>query len=51
MSLFFCAPHTASLRAEERRTGGYVPMVAMTAHAMACDRVQCLAAGDEAYVI
>jgi len=41
---------TAAIRKEEERTGNHVPIVAMTAHAMAGDRERMLAAGMDAYV-
>ena len=41
---------TAAIRERERSTGGHIPIVAMTAHAMAGDREQCLDAGMDAYV-
>jgi two-component system, sensor histidine kinase and response regulator len=41
---------TQAIRERERETGGHLPVVAMTAHAMKGDRERCLEAGMDAYV-
>ncbi len=41
---------TAAIRAMEKATGGHVPIVAMTAHALKGDRERCLESGMDAYV-
>jgi two-component system sensor histidine kinase/response regulator len=41
---------TASIREQERLRGGHVPIIAMTANAMAGDKARFLAAGMDAYV-
>jgi len=41
---------TSSIRARERFTGTRIPIVAVTAHAMAGDRDKSLAAGMDAYI-
>ena len=41
---------TSLIREKERATGGHIPIIAMTAHAMKGDRQRCLDSGMDGYV-
>jgi len=41
---------TAAIREMEKKVGGHIPIIAITAHAMPGDREMCLEAGMDAYV-
>lgn len=41
---------TELIRAEEAMLGGHIPIVAMTAHAMAGDAERCIAVGMDGYL-
>jgi CheY-like chemotaxis protein len=41
---------TGAIREKERRHGGHIPIVAMTAHALKEDKQRCFDAGMDAYI-
>jgi two-component system, sensor histidine kinase and response regulator len=41
---------TAAIRKREQRSGGHVPIIALTAHALKADHDRCLAAGMDGYL-
>jgi len=41
---------TAAIRAKEKLTGGHIPIIAMTAHALKGDQDRCLSASMDGYV-
>jgi signal transduction histidine kinase/HPt (histidine-containing phosphotransfer) domain-containing protein len=45
------AEATAKIREREKATGGHIPILALTAHAMPGDRTRCLSAGMDGYLI
>ncbi len=42
---------TRAIRRQEQASGGHIPIVAMTAHAMDSDRQRCQEAGMDAYIV
>jgi signal transduction histidine kinase/CheY-like chemotaxis protein len=41
---------TAAIRAKEKSTGGHIPIIALTAHALKGDQDRCISAGMDGYV-
>jgi two-component system, sensor histidine kinase and response regulator len=41
---------TTLIRQHEKQTGGYTPIVALTAHTMKGDRERCLEVGMDGYI-
>jgi CheY-like chemotaxis protein len=41
---------TAAIRTKEKSTGGHIPIIAMTAHALKGDQERCIAAGMDGYI-
>jgi two-component system sensor histidine kinase/response regulator len=41
---------TAQIREKEKRSGGHIPIIAMTAHALKGDQERCVAVGMDGYV-
>ena len=41
---------TAAIRTKEKLTGGHIPIIAMTAHALKGDQERCIAAGMDGYI-